>query len=179
MPLNEILMQDIPALFMLIVGFVLLVIEMYVPGFGAPGIIGSLLLIGGIALWAETAVQALVITLIVVALLCIALSVSIHSISKGRLAKSKLVLKQVSNIPGLGENDLSYFIGHEGITKTVLRPAGMGEFDGVKLNVVSDGEFIQVGAKVRVDHVEGNRIVVSEVEAHEKSARKTTKASHR
>ena len=46
------------------------------------------------------------------------------------------------------------------MTHTVLRPAGMAEFDGVKLNVVSDGEYIPSGCRIVVDRVEGNRIVV-------------------
>ncbi|MDL2206683.1 hypothetical protein LJC33_07230, partial [Eubacteriales bacterium OttesenSCG-928-N13] len=84
--LNELIMQDLPAIILLVVGFVLIVIEMYIPGFGVPGISGIICVIVGIALWAESWVQALVMTVIVVALLCIALSISMHSISKGRLA---------------------------------------------------------------------------------------------
>jgi membrane-bound serine protease (ClpP class) len=38
----------------------------------------------------------------------------------------------------------------------------MAEFDGEKLNVVSDGEFIAIGQTVMVERVEGNRIVVRE-----------------
>ena len=49
------------------------------------------------------------------------------------------------------------------MTHTALRPAGIGEFDGVKLNVVSDGEFIAQGRRVRVQKVAGNRIVVMEL----------------
>ena len=60
-------------------------------------------------------------------------------------------------------NDLNYFIGREGVTHTALRPAGIGEFDGVKLNVVSDGEFIGKDKPIRVQSVEGNRIVVREM----------------
>ena len=33
------------------------------------------------------------------------------------------------------ENDLSFYVGKTGRAATVLRPAGMGEFEGVKLNV--------------------------------------------
>ena len=54
-------------------------------------------------------------------------------------------------------------MGKEGVARTTLRPAGMAEFDDVKLNVVSDGEFIAVGKRVRVERVEGNRIVVQEL----------------
>ena len=42
----------------------------------------------------------------------------------------------------------------------VLRPTGMAEFDGVKLNVQSDGEFIPKDVLVKVERVEGARIVV-------------------
>ena len=48
------------------------------------------------------------------------------------------------------------------MTHTVLRPAGMADFDGVKLNVVSDGEYIPAGTRVVVARVEGNRILVRE-----------------
>lgn len=162
MPVGGLLMQDVPALIMLIVGFALLVLEMYIPGFGAPGIIGSFLTILGIALWAQTFVQALVLALIMLALLCIALSLSMRMFAKGRILRSKLVLKQVSNAPSLTEKDMKFFVGRAGVAKTVLRPSGVAEFDGVKLSVVSDGEFISAGAAVRVERVEGNRIVVSE-----------------
>lgn len=158
--LSEMILANLPAIICLVIGFVLVVVEMYIPGFGAPGIIGAILLVAGIALRAKNAVEALMMTVVIIALLCVALSISIHSASKGRLAKSKLILHEVS-APNLGENDLEYFIGQTGVTKTVLRPAGIGEFDGVRLNIVSDGEFIALGAKVVVDRVEGNRIVVN------------------
>ena len=38
--------------------------------------------------------------------------------------------------------------------------AGIAEFDGVKLNVVSDGDYIGAQEHVRVQRVDGNRIVV-------------------
>ena len=55
------------------------------------------------------------------------------------------------------------FLGKEGTTTTPLRPTGMGEFDGVKLNVVSDGEFIETGTSIRVDKIEGSKIVVVKI----------------
>ena len=51
------------------------------------------------------------------------------------------------------------------MTTTVLRPTGMAEFDGVKLNVVADGEYIPKDVRVRVDHVEGARVVVRRLPA--------------
>ena len=155
--------QNLPAILMLVVGFGLVVVEMYIPGFGAPGIIGILLLVFGVIATNPTPLQALVLALIIAILLCIAFSICIRTVSKGRLSKTPLVLNDVSTGDEADkESDLGYFVGREGETHTALRPAGIAEFDGVKLNVVSDGDFIGQGRRVRVERVEGNRIVVRE-----------------
>ena len=161
----SLLLDNIPVLIMLLVGVGLLVFEMYVPGFGAPGISGIVLLVLGFILLKPTPAQGLLLFAILAAILCVALSICLYSASKGRLSKSKLVLNDVAVSADAAENnDLNYFIGREGVTHTPLRPAGIGEFDGVKLNVVSDGEFIGVDRPIRVLSVKGNRIVVREIE---------------
>ena len=162
--LGNLLAGNIPVLIMMLVGVVLLVVEMYVPGFGAPGISGIALLVLGFVLLRPPLAQGLILFAILAAILCVALSVCLYSASKGRLSKSKLVLNDVAVSAKAAEsNDLNYFIGREGVTHTALRPAGIGEFDGVKLNVVSDGEFIGKDKPIRVQSVEGNRIVVREM----------------
>ena len=145
---------------MLIVGFVLVVVEMYIPGFGVPGVLGVLLLGGGVWALDPTPFQALMIIVMIVLLLCIALSVCIHSASKGRLSKSKLVLHETATPQENSENPLTYYVGMQGKAITVLRPAGMALVNGVKLNVVSDGEFIDADDEIVVIGVDGNRICV-------------------
>ena len=163
--LGALVMSNIPALIMMIAGFVLLVIEMYIPGFGLAGISGIVLMAGGIIVMQPTPLQALILVLISVLLLSIAFSLAMYSISKGRLSRSKLVLNDALNQKDSTAEDLSYFIGKVGQTHTALRPAGIAEFDGVKLNVVSDGDFVNTQKHVRVERVEGNRIVVRETDA--------------
>ena len=164
--ISQAILSNLPAVLLLVVGFILVVVEMYVPGFGVPGITGTACLIAGVIMKANSALEALIMAIVIIALLCVALSISIHSVSKGRLAKSKLVLHETAtDAASIGETDLKYYLGREGTATTVLRPAGMGEFDGVKLNVVSDGEFIAAGEKVLVTSVEGNRSVVKAVKA--------------
>lgn len=164
--LGALVMNNIPELIMMIAGFVLLVIEMYIPGFGLAGISGSILMVGGIIVMKPTPLQALILILISVILLSIAFSLAMYSISKGRLSRSKLVLNDALNQKeSTAHDDLSYFVGKVGQTRTALRPAGIAEFDGVKLNVVSDGEFVNNQKHVRVERVEGNRIVVRETSA--------------
>lgn len=162
--LGILLAANIPVLLMMIVGVALLVVEMYVPGFGAPGISGIVLLVLGFVLLRPPLIEGLILFAILAAILCVALSICLYSASKGRLSRSKLVLNDVAVPASAAENnDLNYFIGREGVTHTALRPAGIGEFDGVKLNVVSDGEFIGKDKPIRVQSVEGNRIVVCEI----------------
>ncbi len=162
--LGSLLTGNIPVLLMMIVGVALLVVEMYVPGFGAPGISGIALLVLGFVLLKPPLAEGLILFAILAAILCVALSICLYSASKGRLSRSKLVLNDVAVSASAAEtNDLNYFIGREGVTHTALRPAGIGEFDGVKLNVVSDGEFVARGKPIRVQSVEGNRIVVREI----------------
>ena len=167
--LGALVLAHIPALVLRIVGFVLLVIEMYSPGFGLAGISGTVLMIGGIAAMQPSPLQALLLALISVVLLGIAFSLAMHSISRGRLSRSKLVLNEVLGKKDSSDGeDLSYFIGKTGTTHTALRPAGIAEFDGVKLNVVSDGDFVGAQRSVRVERVEGNRIVVRETDSNGK-----------
>jgi len=162
--LGSLLAGNIPVLIMMLVGVALLVVEMYVPGFGAPGISGIILLVLGFVLLKPPLAEGLILFAILAAILCVALSICLYSASKGRLSKSKLVLNDVAvSASAAGNNDLNYFIGRVGVTHTALRPAGIGEFDGVKLNVVSDGEFIAKDKPIRVQSVEGNRIVVCEI----------------
>ncbi len=149
---------------LLIVGFFLVVVEMYVPGFGVPGISGLLCLGVSIYFLADGSVVAgLIMMLVVAALLSVALFISIRTASRarGRMAKAGLILKEVS-VPEEAGDDLAYYVGKQGTARTILRPAGVGEFDGVRLNVYTDGEFIGEGAPIEVTRVEGNRIFVRE-----------------
>ena len=55
---------------------------------------------------------------------------------------------------------MQILVSKKGETLSVLRPAGIGDFDGVRLNVVTEGGFIDKGQPVEIVRVEGSRIVV-------------------
>jgi membrane-bound ClpP family serine protease len=150
-------------LLLIIGGLVFVIIEMLHPGFGAPGIIGVILLVAGIVLYAQSLLQALILIVIILAILGAALTLVLQSASKGRLSKHLVLNNSIDDdVKFSGVEDLSYFIGSEGIALTVLRPSGTADFNGVRLDVVSEGEFIQKGAAVIIDKIEGHRIVVKQ-----------------
>ena len=144
-----------------ILGFLLVIVEMFNPGFGVPGALGIVFLIVGVIVTAETVEQGIFMGVIILAILAVMLTIVLYSASKGRLSK-KLILKDATDRQSgfSGTEDMKYLLGKSGKAVTPLRPAGCADLDGVRLDVVTRGEFIDKDVPVTVIEVEGNRIVV-------------------
>lgn len=61
------------------------------------------------------------------------------------------------------ENGLGALLDKEGTASSELRPAGVAEIEGQRVDVVTQGEMIAEGDRVRVAEVEGNRVVVEAI----------------
>lgn len=151
------------AMILFIAGFVLLGIEMVVPGFSVPGVSGIICLIAGVFLAADSIQEGVIITLAVLALLGIMFAVILWLLSKGKL-KSPLILKEEQKTEQgyLSSRDLEYLLGKEGIAVTDLRPSGMGDFDGITLDVITGGTYILKGTPLVIEKVKGSRLIVKE-----------------
>ncbi|MGI5848617.1 MAG: NfeD family protein [Christensenellales bacterium] len=149
------------------VGMVLLLIELFIPGFGIFGGLGLLALILCIIFQAKTLTEALILVLIIGAIIALLAIIAGRSLRKGILYRSSLVLKAAAekNEGYVSNDDYSRFIGKKGVSLTPLRPAGIAEIDGEKADVVTDGEYIQSGSKIEVSKVSGRRIIVKKAEA--------------
>ncbi len=158
----DVILTNLPLVLCLLVGVALLVLEVFVPGFGLCGISGLILLTVGIVITWNTygSVAGLAVTLIALALAGISISVSIKSAATGKLSKSALILNRVTQ--PVEHEDTEALLGKEGVTATVLNPVGIAEFDGVRLNVVSEGNYMAKGAKVRIAQIDGAKIIVRE-----------------
>ena len=160
----EFIAANLPIIICFLIGIGLLILEAFMPGFGAPGITGIVLeVITLVMTWFEHGpVATLAMLLIVLLVTAIAISTGLRSITKGRLSKSSLVNAETeSNEDGYrSTQDLAVFMDKEGTTSTVLRPAGIADFDGVRLNVSSEGDYIPAGTPVRIVKVEGAKILV-------------------
>ena len=62
---------------------------------------------------------------------------------------------------GLSNTGLTALVGRTGTAATVLRPTGTMELDGNRVDVVTEGEFLEAGLPLRVLYVQGNRVVVA------------------
>lgn len=163
----DFIVSNVAVVICVLAGLGLLVLEMFMPGFGVPGVSGIVLLLAGAVLVGikHGLLAAVGLIVIIVALVAIMLSVALKSAADGRLSQSKLILheSESSREGFLSSGDMSVFLGREGETRTALRPSGIAEFDGVRLNVVSDGVFIAQGVRVKIVRVDGNRILVHTV----------------
>lgn len=149
----------------LIVGLCFVTFEIFHPGFGAPGIIGIALLIVGIVLTAKSVFEAIIMIIILILLLGIAAVLFYRSFSKGRLSKTLVLSEALTRESGYsGTESLDDYLGKEGNAITPLRPAGTADFDGVKLDVVTEGEFIPQNTRVKVIKVSGRRVVVRSIQ---------------
>ncbi|MBU3143205.1 NfeD family protein [Clostridium sp. CF012] len=142
-------------------GFIFVIVEMFHPGFGIPGILGAILLVVGVVLACNSVMEVLVLLGIIIAILGVMLNFVLKSVTKGRLSKILILHETQKKEDGyIGTEDLEYFVGQEGVTLTILRPSGIAEINGIKMDVVSEGEFICENTKVKIIKVEGRRIVV-------------------
>ena len=160
----EFFINNLPTVLCLIVGLVLVVIEMFLPGFGFVGFSGVLLLAGSVIFtWINYGAMAgslMLIAVLILAVIC--LIISLRSASKGKLSRSKVFMKEDTTTGESVKAEASIAVGDTGVTETMLRPAGIVLFGDKRVSVVSGGQYIDKGANVRVCEVEGARIVVEE-----------------
>lgn len=151
-------------------GVVLLAIELFViPGFGIVGILGILAILAGFVLsmvGIGDAPQVIVISVVRV-MISLGLAIVVTLVLMKFLPRMpfgrRLILDtKLSTGSGFDSSPPSdhRLIGKEGFSIAPLHPAGIAEFHGERVDVVSEGELIDAGVVVKVVKVDGNRVVV-------------------
>jgi membrane-bound serine protease (ClpP class) len=152
------------------IGVLLLGLEVFViPGVTVAGITGIVALIAGLGMTLVGAGATL--SVVITALGQVAISILLA------MAGAFAFVRALPNLPFgnrlVLEADMTAnrgyvsppesdrrWLGKIGTAISPLRPAGIAEFDGARLDVVSDGDFVDAGSTIAVTRVDGNRIVV-------------------
>jgi membrane-bound serine protease (ClpP class) len=163
-------------LLLVTLGLTLLALEMFVlPGFGIAGVLGIAALLGGLGLsmvgagatWETMALAAgrvaLALALAIGAAVALLPFLPRLPFGRGLVLKTEMVAREGFASPP--ESDRRW-LGKRGLVTSPLRPAGIAYIDGERLDVVSDGEFLEAGQPIEVVRVDGNRIVVRRSRAH-------------
>ena len=148
-----------------LVGLILLAVELVVPGFGVFGISGIACILFSLFMTLGGGIGALNIMAGGTVAATIGFLILLRYLPSSKLW-NRLVLKDALKTDRgyTSSDDLSRLNAREGLVLTLLRPAGTVEIDGQIFDVVSEGRFVEPGAKVRVISVNGNRIVVRAME---------------
>jgi membrane-bound serine protease (ClpP class) len=155
-------------------GFILIVLEVFViPGFGAAGIVGGILLAAGLLLSRvapggglpdiASALWLMIVSFIVTLVLFVLI---LRFLPSARWMGHIVLDTSQQHSAGYhaDQHEGLVTVGLEGVCHTDLRPAGTMEVGGKRYDVVTHGDYIDRGARVRVILVKGNRIVVEQIE---------------
>jgi len=132
-----------------------------VPGTGFTGVLGIASLSAGIILsfadW-QTGTVALLVSLLLAGAGLVWL---LKHLPENRFLRGTLVLKpEPSPQKDVEKGDLRLFVGRTGVCHSPLRPGGIVDFDGQRVDVVTEGDFADKGSLVECLEVVGTRVVV-------------------
>lgn len=165
-------MASFLVIIMFIAGLILIALEVFViPGFGVTGVLGILLVIssifmalmGTMPVWDMNHISTAVLQLgSALAASIILILVLIKYLPKSERF-NKMILKEA-----IGKGvEFAVFPGKEkllnavGVAVSTLRPAGIADFDGKRIDVVTEGDYVEAGTKIKVIRIEGIKVVVT------------------
>ncbi len=145
-------MELLIPILLIMVGFGLIVIEVYlVPGFNVVGVLGFLLVVFAVG-YVFTEKGPLGGSLALVGAVTAGVGLFYWLWKSGAWNKFILAtsLRHDDELVAREHEHRARYLGKTGVALTPLRPTGVIEVGGERIEVVTEGEFIAAGSKVRV-----------------------------
>ncbi len=154
-----------------ILGVISLLLEIFViPGFGVFGIFGIVAIVGSLFLGLMPATQFLTSEAIKLAVwelsgafvLAIIFSYFLLKYLPKSKVFNKLILKDnIDSSTGYTvKKEVRKLVGKKGVALSDLRPAGIGMFNGKRVDVITEGDYIEKDEKIIVIAEEGSKVIV-------------------
>lgn len=145
-------------------GILLVIFELHVPGVGLFGLAGVVSILASIFLTLGgdlTALNILAGSLVLAVILFLLILKYLPSSGLWH----KLILKDAETTKDgfVSGQDYNHYLGKEGVVVSILRPAGTIEIEGIHLDVISEGQYVEAGTWVKVVNINGTRIVVQPI----------------
>lgn len=146
-------------------GILLIFVEILIlPGFGAAGVPGIILFGVGIGLiWAKSGMTTALIYASVALIFVIPIAViGLSLVRESPLGKTFILTTAQKSEEGFqaAPQELTELVGKSGKAVSPLRPAGVGLINGQRVDIVTQGEFVEPEAEIEVIQVEGSRVIV-------------------
>jgi membrane-bound serine protease (ClpP class) len=160
---------------LLLIGFLAVFLELFVPAGGLIGLGGFVCMIVAVVFaYKDHGSVAGTIMMILTVIGMPAVILGALKLFPRTFVGKRLILRetqqQETGYTSYSSEKYAGLLNAEGITVTTLRPSGMARIGNEKYSVVTDGEMIQSGTKIKVIAVEGSRIVVSAAAPPEEQA---------
>ena len=148
----------------------LIIAEVFVPSGGIISVFALACLIGGVAIFFQHSGMAGWIGVgIAVVMIPTVLIIAYKIFPNTKFGKSVTLTpperEQGDAIPDTAE--LKDLLGTEGLVLTPLRPVGMCDFSGRRLECVAEGGYVDKGNKVKVINVESTQLTVRAIEVED------------
>jgi membrane-bound serine protease (ClpP class) len=165
-------------LLIFVLGVALLSVELFItPGFGIPGSLGLLCILGSVfvmlaermptspSFQVDDLLRPLAIMTFSTFGAIVTASLILVFLPKTNMLKGLFLAESTSREAGFSatEDKPQSMIGREGITVSELRPAGIADFDKERLDVVTEGDYIEAGRRVKIVRVAGRQVVVKAI----------------
>jgi len=148
---------------LLLAAFILIGAEIYVPGgilgsFGAACLVAAVIVgfrMGPVAGWSGMGL---------VLVLAVAGAFFWMTVFPGSPAGRRLTLKPDRQASPPGDSERGNRIGQTGIALSPLRPAGVAQIDGHRVDVqAEDGRWLDAGTRLRVSRISSSQLYVEEL----------------
>ena len=146
------------------IGVLLIIAEFFLP-FCISGILGAAAIIFSIILAGGDIMEMSIAVLIALTVALVGMVIIMKFFGKKLKVFNKMILSDATTTEQgyVSNQNRVDLIGKVAVTMTQLRPAGTIRIENERIDVVSDGSFIEKDKDVIIIKVEGSRIVVREV----------------
>lgn len=151
------------SMLLFLLGIAALILEIFIlPGFGISGVAGIILITWGVLLLAVDFTQATMALVVALLATLVVFLLSLKLLKRFNIwQRLTLGTKQQKETGYVApQANLVHYIGKTGVAVTPLRPSGVAEVIGQRLDVVTEGDYISAGTPIEVIQVEGARVVV-------------------
>ncbi len=155
------------AVFLYFAAAVLIIAEVFVPSGGLISVCSLACLIGGLAIFFRHSTTAGWIGIgVAIVMIPAVLIIAYKIFPKTKFGKSvTLTPPQRQKGDAVPDTpDLKELLGAVGLVITPLRPVGMCDFSGQRVECVAESGYVDKGKKIKVIHIEGTQLTVRVIE---------------
>jgi membrane-bound serine protease (ClpP class) len=152
------------AILLLLIGFALVVLEVFIPSGGIIAILSGVALVAALVMAFQESATTGPMTGFIFAVVTVVAVPSIIGLAFKIWPKTPMGKAFLGDLPTeadvLPEESRRVLVGHVGIARTKMLPSGAVEIDGQMIDAVTQGQAIEPGTYVVVAEVRANRVVV-------------------